>query len=92
MASHKHYFEGINHVIEVSSQSGNFAKEVNRYIEDHGYKLLHIGTQTTPGPQDAPIHETVAILGKKLSEEEASRFKKTPEKFKSGKAPKKSVS
>jgi len=81
MESNENYYEGINHIVEVSSESGNFAEEVNRCIRDRGYKILHIGTKTTVGPKDMPFHYNVAILGKKLTEEEASRLGKISEKF-----------
>lgn len=41
-----------------------FAESVNHYIEEHGYKLLHVGTETVSAPNGAPWHTTVAIVGK----------------------------
>jgi len=68
----KHYHEGIKHVVEVSTHTGtscehchtqvglaNFTEGINHYIEAHGYKLLHIGSETGEG-----LQMTVAILGK----------------------------
>ena len=40
-----------------------FAESVNHYIEEHGYKLLHIGQETT-GDASAPWQTTVAVVGK----------------------------
>jgi len=43
----------------------HFEKGVNHYLSEHHYKLLHIGTETTPDEKDhSPWHRTVAILGK----------------------------
>lgn len=42
----------------------DFARMVNHYIGKHEHKLLHIGTETSLGPNDVPWHATVAILGK----------------------------
>jgi hypothetical protein len=40
------------------------AKSVNHYIEQHGYTLLHVGTETSRDDQGKPWHATVAVLGK----------------------------
>jgi hypothetical protein len=29
---------------------------------DHGYKVLHVGTETLVDDDDQPIHSTVAVL------------------------------
>lgn len=42
----------------------NLAESVNHYVEKHGYKILHIGTETISGPRDEAWHTTVAVLGK----------------------------
>ena len=36
---------------------------INHYIEAHGYRLLHVGTETIHGPDGQPWSTTVAILG-----------------------------
>jgi hypothetical protein len=36
---------------------------INHYIEEHDYRLLHVGQETQHGDQGAPWHITVAILG-----------------------------
>jgi len=40
-----------------------FAASVNHYLRGHGYKLLHVGTETRRDPQGQPWHTTVAVLG-----------------------------
>jgi len=39
------------------------AESVNHYIEQHGYKLLHVGSETI-GDSSTPWQTTVAIVGK----------------------------
>ena len=39
------------------------ADDINHYITEHGYRLLHIGTQTNHDNEGKPWHNTVAILG-----------------------------
>jgi len=41
-----------------------FTESVNHYIIEHGYEILHIGTETISGFNDVPWHTTVAVLGK----------------------------
>jgi hypothetical protein len=36
---------------------------INHFIEAHGYRLLHVGTETSHGPNGEPWHNTVAVLG-----------------------------
>jgi hypothetical protein len=65
-------YDGITHVVQLSTHIGsscehcnfsvgcdNFVESINHYITQHGYKLLHIGTQTGEG-----LQMTVALLGK----------------------------
>ncbi len=40
------------------------AESINHYIEMHGYKLLHVGTETIHDDQGEPWHTTVSVLGK----------------------------
>jgi hypothetical protein len=72
-------FNGMKHVVRLSTNEGHrfcshdgckfqitrdeFEDLTNHYINDHGYVLLHIGTETTDGPKGAPWHATVAVLG-----------------------------
>lgn len=74
----KNYYEGIQHVVQISTNIGEgckhcsepigtdrFAESVNHYIKKHGYKLLHVGTETIPDNNTGgPWHTTVAVLGK----------------------------
>lgn len=39
-------------------------EEINHYLQAHGFKLLHVGTQTTEDRDGKPWHTTVAIVGK----------------------------
>jgi hypothetical protein len=41
-----------------------FAEAVNHYVEQHGYKVLHVGTETIPDMNGGPWHTTVAVVGK----------------------------
>ena len=41
-----------------------FAESVNHYIENHGYKLLHVGTETTHDMNGSPWQVSVAVVGK----------------------------
>ena len=36
---------------------------INHYITAHGYRLLHVGTETSLGSDGKPWHNTLAILG-----------------------------
>jgi hypothetical protein len=67
-------YSGIEHVVRVDSQikercehcdtflGGEFHKSINHYLEQHGYKLLHVGSEAkyTEGHQYSNL---VAILG-----------------------------
>jgi hypothetical protein len=65
-------YKGVKHVVHISThvQTGcehcsfgvggeHFTDSINHYIEQHGYKLLHVGTETGQG-----LQMTVAVLGK----------------------------
>jgi hypothetical protein len=39
------------------------ADRINHYLR-HGFKILHIGSQTNDGPDGKPWHSTVAVLGR----------------------------
>jgi len=74
--STKSYYEGISHIVHISNDEGkscehcsfgignNLAKSVNHYINDHEYKLLHVGQETSRDMAGNPHQLTVAILGK----------------------------
>jgi hypothetical protein len=70
-------YMGISHVVHISTniekpcehchfhlKSDKFAESINHYIEQHGYKLLHIGTETVQDYEGKLCHTSVAILGK----------------------------
>jgi hypothetical protein len=38
-----------------------FADSINHYINAHGYKLLHVGSETLHGSDGKPWHTTVAV-------------------------------
>ena len=73
----QNYYEGVKHVVNISTDIGtkcehcdvgigleNFAGSINHYIEKHGYKLLHVGTETHHDAESKPWHSTIALLGK----------------------------
>lgn len=46
-------------------KGSNFTELINHYIRKHGYKLLHVGTETQYGVHEKGLwHDTVAVLGK----------------------------
>lgn len=65
-------YEGITHIVHISTHistgcehcthtigGDNFTESVNHYIKQHGYKLLHVGSESGNN-----LTMTVAILGK----------------------------
>lgn len=44
--------------------SDRLAESINHYISEHGYKLLHVGQETTSDQDGKPWHTTAAVLGK----------------------------
>lgn len=44
----------------------SLAESINHYIEKHGYKLLHLGTETSHDTEGKPWHSTIAVLGMEL--------------------------
>jgi len=46
-----------------------FAESINHYIQEHGYRLLHVGQQTE-GDSQEPYQTTVAVLGTTLRADE----------------------
>jgi hypothetical protein len=42
---------------------GFIQDSINHYIHEHGYRLLHAGTETHHGGDGNPWHSTIAILG-----------------------------
>lgn len=69
-------YEGIKEVVHVSTDvfmgcrycdervGGDIAPSINHYINAHGFKLLHVGTETSHSDEGKPWHSTVAVLGK----------------------------
>jgi hypothetical protein len=41
----------------------DLASSINHYIEQHAYRLLHVGTETSYDDHGKPWHSTVAVLG-----------------------------
>jgi hypothetical protein len=41
----------------------DLATSINHFIEQHGYRLLHVGAETNPDNEGKPHHSTVAVLG-----------------------------
>ena len=76
MVKENHY-KGVKHVVYVSTGDrvrcehcerfvgGDlFADSVNHYIEEHGYKVLHVGAETSRDMEGKPWDMTVAVLGR----------------------------
>ena len=69
--------EDVQHVVHISTNEkkacelcghmllaeDSLAGPVNHYLQEHGYKLLHVGSETSHG-QSGPRHSTVAVVGK----------------------------
>ena len=73
----ENYYKSIKHVVQISTNIGTgcehcntqiglekFPESINHYVEQHGYKLLHVGTETSDDTNGNPWHSTVALLGK----------------------------
>ena len=71
------YYEDVTHVVNISTNVGkgcehcdeligmdSFTESINHYIKKHGYKLLHVGTETSADSVGKPWHSVVAVLGK----------------------------
>lgn len=67
-------YKDIKHIVHMSTDEGgkcehcdfrinNFSESVNHYINDHKYKLLHIGQETSQNKDGEPFQLTVATLG-----------------------------
>ncbi|HVZ19475.1 MAG TPA: hypothetical protein VG871_00355 [Vicinamibacterales bacterium] len=46
-----------------TTNSRGVADAINHYIEEHGYQLLHVGTQTVRSGDGQIWHNTIAVLG-----------------------------
>jgi hypothetical protein len=40
-----------------------FAEMINHYIQEQGYRLLHVGQDTQHAPESGLWHNTIAVLG-----------------------------
>ena len=74
-------FDDIVHAVQVSTDvhqlcqvcraevpsAENIANWINHYIDAHGYRLLHVGQQSTMDFEGKPYQTTVAVLGKPRS-------------------------
>jgi hypothetical protein len=69
-------YKGISNVVHISTnvQEGckhctfgiggeSIAESINHYIQQHGYKLLHVGSESLPFTGES-FTATVAVLGK----------------------------
>ncbi|BBB66377.1 hypothetical protein UNDYM_2124 [Undibacterium sp. YM2] len=54
--------QGCEHGCTLPYNGQFFDANVNHYIQDHGYKVLHIGQESTPDSEGKPYHSTVAVL------------------------------
>ncbi len=71
----ENYYKDIKHVIHISNDEGtnceqcdfsignNLANSVNHYINEHKYRLLHVGQETSQ-KDGLPFQITVSTLGK----------------------------
>ena len=71
-------YEDIEHIVHISTNMESscqicgerqtdpeyFEKLVNHYLEKHGYKLLHIGSEWERDAEGKSCHHTVAVVGK----------------------------
>jgi hypothetical protein len=70
-------YEGIKTIIRLDTTSSmkcehcsewvggvDFSESVTHYIQEHGYKLLHVGSETIDDGDGGPWHMTVVVLGK----------------------------
>ena len=74
----QNYYEGVQHVVFISTDittgcehcneriggTERFGGSINHYIEQHGYKLLHVGSETIRDFAGTPWHTTIAVVGK----------------------------
>lgn len=68
------YYEGIKHIISFTSvgvsncehckANFSFQETINHYIDQHGYKLLHVGTQSSLHTDGNLVHDVAIVLGK----------------------------
>ncbi len=42
----------------------SFESNVNHYLQEHGYNLIHIGQETSTDAEGKPYHSTVAVLSR----------------------------
>ena len=56
--------EGCDFGFKEDVDQTDFEVKVNHYLQEHGYKLLHVGQETSNDMDGNPWQETVAILGK----------------------------
>ena len=55
--------EHCGYEIGYSTGRHDLADSINHYIQKHGYKLLHVGTETSHDDHGKPWHSTDAVLG-----------------------------
>jgi hypothetical protein len=42
----------------------SFEANVNHYLQEHGYKLLHVGQESSPDDEGKASHSTIAVLSR----------------------------
>jgi len=68
-------YEGIKEVMQITPDDvtrcepcdylpENFADTINHYLSYHGYRLLHIGSQSSPYGKGNVVSDIIALLGK----------------------------
>jgi hypothetical protein len=85
LRSMKHVVRISSNLIETCAHCGEviggdelFDASVNHYLSAHGYKLLHVGAETTTDRDDRPWHATVAILGANRLQPDLARRRQRP--------------
>lgn len=72
-------YAGVKYVVHVSTNvstgcphhcgahvgGDHFAESINHFIKDHGYKILHVGTETSSEDDGKQWKHTVAVMGTK---------------------------
>lgn len=72
------HYEGVQEVIQISTNiskgckhcsegiggEDNLAHSINHFINNHEYKLLHVGTETTYTDEGKLWYSTIAVLGR----------------------------
>jgi hypothetical protein len=85
----------IRHVVTLSSNLSNSCRErectaklrshepdavANHYVKEHGYRILHVGQETSHDNEGRPWHSTVFVLGT-MADRQSAGDDETPEEY-----------